>query len=361
MEVRRPDFKDFSPKQSKRADAEPPAMVERAHGPRAEILPTSMGQGDRDVVYYEPGTFSAGPSEGAGLPTIRVNHNHNHVTRHDDRERNLFLFLVTVIMASVGGLAGVSIAAGFGLPWGPYAGIGAALVALPALAFVLRVASLDPERERHVTERRRDRMQARLQEERDRLEDLRENRRIDIEALGATEKAELARERVQAEKEKAKAEAEQARTDRVRIVEQAQRHGRPQSVNNQLANYVAEPLASPPLESEDIGDARWLNDPPVDEVRVRMLETLVELYDDDSEKVERSGLIVNGYRLPWSKRGGFTESERKQALDILGQLERIGAPLFTYHEGKRRWALSVRRYPTLEEAVEALDEARSRA
>ena len=328
MEVRRADFDPQEPRK-------PP------NSPHAEILPTAMGPGDTDVVYYEPGhPQDTGPP---GLLPIRVHHNHNHVTRHDDRERNFFLFLATVVMALVGALAGLSLAAGFGWPWWPSAGLGAALVAMPALAFILGVASRDPESERHITERRRDQLQVQLQRDQVRLEDVREHRRIDIEPQTAADQTALARERERTEQRQARAMAERAKADRVRIVEQAQRHNQPQSTSNQLLNYVPE------------------DEPPADVVRTRMLETLSELYDPDAQRVERSGLIVNGYKLPWTKRGGLTQAQRRRALDIIHQLEAMGTPLFTYQEEQRRWSLNIRRYPNLESAIEALDRARTRA
>ena len=349
MEVRRVDFDPRLPRKPPTTRNEQP--IER----RAEIMPTAMGPSDRDVIYYQPEPRPE-PVEGMGgppgLPPIRVHHNHNHVTRHDDRERNFFLFLVTVIMGAVGGLGGLSIAAGFGWPWWPAAGLGAALTALPALAVVLRVASLDPERERHVTERRRDQLQAQLQQERTRLKNEREHRRIDIEAQTAADEAKLARERERTEQSQARANAERSRADRARIVEQAQRHSQPQSTNNQLVNYVPE---EPLPEDEPLAD-----EPPADVVRTRMLEALAELYDPNAERIERGGLVANGYKLPWTKRGGLTQAERRRALDILHQIEITGAPLFTYQDQKKRWSLNIKRYPTLESAIEALDRTRTR-
>jgi len=158
-----------------------------------------------------------------------------------------------------------------------------------------------------------------------------------------------------------------------KAVAQVARHSRPQSTSNLLANYVpladsevnhfdAEELAPPAFMAVDVTDNAPA-DAYVDVVREAVLSLLVKLYkqaDGAFVNVKPDGTLSDGVIVPWSKRGGLTEAQRRQALDLLDQVQRIGGWLMRYDDTLRKWKLNLSLYSNFDAACEILDKCPTR-
>lgn len=158
----------------------------------------------------------------------------------------------------------------------------------------------------------------------------------------------------------------------VAIAKQVQRHSQPQSVSNRLASYV------PPVDDEatDRFDDDELAPPSfmaeanavdanayVDVVRETVLTMLQKLYaqkDGAFVSIKPDGTLTDGVVVPWSKRGGMTEGQRRQALDLLDQVQRVGGWLIRYDDTLRKWKLNVALYSTFDAACDVLDKCPTR-
>ncbi|MFN8493861.1 MAG: hypothetical protein U0350_40055 [Caldilineaceae bacterium] len=162
-----------------------------------------------------------------------------------------------------------------------------------------------------------------------------------------------------------------AASDMAKIAEQVARHSQPQSHSNRLANYVPvidaevtgfdrEELAPPTFMIEQTVDV----DAYVDVVRDALLNLLTKLYRRDDAgnlvNVRSDGALQDGIVVPWSKRGGLTEGQRRQALDLIEQIRMVGGWLIRYDETLRKWKLNVASYSTFDAACEILDKCTTR-
>lgn len=90
-----------------------------------------------------------------------------------------------------------------------------------------------------------------------------------------------------------------------------------------------------------------------DRARQALLDCIIELYErgDNGEwlRMDAHGYVANSVPVPWGKRGGYTQTERRAMLDTLHR-----SRLACFDDTKRAWRVSVGLYPDAESALLAV-------
>lgn len=179
------------------------------------------------------------------------------------------------------------------------------------------------------------------------------------------------------------------------IVEQVERHSRPQSDRNRLANHVSaelsRPISQPPMQPlaqatsaaaptssqppttdnvrqwspEDLEIPDFLLAPDseqqayLDTVRAQMLEFIASLYEKDDKasylRIKENGLLKKGVRAPWTDKGSMSNGEKRQAKELLDKIAQYRW-LMRYRTQNKTWQLNIKGYPTVQAAIEILDQ-----
>lgn len=87
--------------------------------------------------------------------------------------------------------------------------------------------------------------------------------------------------------------------------------------------------------------------------RQAILDSILQLYErgDDGQwlNMDEAGYIHNSTPVPWGKRGGYTQTERRAMLDILHRSRLAG-----FDDDRRAWRVSVTLYPDAQAAIDAV-------
>ena len=141
----------------------------------------------------------------------------------------------------------------------------------------------------------------------------------------------------------------EAENVRLQIRAQVERHSLVQSELNRLSNYE--------LQDEDEEPSpEFMLEQTTDEARAILLGFLGDLYRHRDECVKSDGNLKKGIVAPWTDSADCPAPTKRQMLDLLNQVE---PRLFRQH-GTRPWQLNVEDYPTIDEAIAAINEAKTR-
>lgn len=181
----------------------------------------------------------------------------------------------------------------------------------------------------------------------------------------------LQHEQVQAQREYNGEIMQQAR-ERAQV--QLARHETAQSSLNRLHTYVPPAGAQQQLvrvfDADDLEPPAWWtapDEPSVrDSARRTLLDFLLTLYERDEStgeyvRLHADGRIRRHVRVPASSRSGLPPDERAQLVDLLHSLQvrGTGAWLLRYDSAQRLWRLNVKRYATVQDALDAVDTVRT--